>query len=338
MTGILRFFIGIVLVVLGMNLSRGAEPLPTLGADRSATSVSGLSSGAFMAVQYQVAFSADVIGSGIVAGGPYYCAAGAGLAFAAVCMGQVPGLPPNPALLYYSARGFVTTGKIDSLENLTRARIYVFSGTKDTVVYPSAVDATVRFFRLAGVTENNLRYDKSVPAGHALITRGYGNDCSANEAPYISHCAVRGLPYDQAGIILEHIYGELVPPAKTPRSSVQAFDQSVYAAKESGLADTGYVYIPKICHYRNGCRVHVVFHGCRQSASVIADKFYADTGYNPWADTNRIIVLYPQIARDTQPNGCWDWIGYTGPDYANRKGLQMQAVRRMVERLQAMPH
>ena len=54
--------------------SRAAEALPKLGADLAATSVSGLSSGAYMAGQIQVAHAKDIVGAGIVAGGPYACA------------------------------------------------------------------------------------------------------------------------------------------------------------------------------------------------------------------------------------------------------------------------
>src|SRR4030042_62327 len=51
-----------------------AEALPKLGADLAASSVSGLSSGAYMAGQIQVAHAKDIVGAGIVAGGPYACA------------------------------------------------------------------------------------------------------------------------------------------------------------------------------------------------------------------------------------------------------------------------
>ncbi|WP_218647566.1 hypothetical protein [Sphingobium lactosutens] len=44
-----------------------------MGADPARISISGLSSAAFMAVQYDVAFSASTIGVGVVAGGPYNC-------------------------------------------------------------------------------------------------------------------------------------------------------------------------------------------------------------------------------------------------------------------------
>jgi len=35
--------------------------------------VVGLSAGAFFAAQFHVAFSSELIGAGIIAGGPYYC-------------------------------------------------------------------------------------------------------------------------------------------------------------------------------------------------------------------------------------------------------------------------
>ena len=46
-------------------------PLP--GLDRTAITVSGLSSGGFFAHQFHVAFSSLVKGAGILAGGPYGC-------------------------------------------------------------------------------------------------------------------------------------------------------------------------------------------------------------------------------------------------------------------------
>src|SRR6202030_2001796 len=58
----------------------GAEgPAPPLGAynaDIKESSISGISSGAFMAVQFGVSWSSIVRGVGVIAGGPYYCAQG----------------------------------------------------------------------------------------------------------------------------------------------------------------------------------------------------------------------------------------------------------------------
>ncbi len=33
------------------------------------------------------------------------------------------------------------------------------------------------------------------------------------------------------------------------------------------------------------------------------------------------------------PQGCWDWWGYTGSDYATQNGLQIRAVKQIAESL-----
>ena len=61
------------------------------------------------------------------------------------------------------------------------------------------------------------------------------------------------------------------------------------------------------------------------------DAYYRHAGFNEWADTNHLIVLYSQtIASGANPNACWDWWGYDGPDYANRRGAQLGMVRAML--------
>jgi hypothetical protein len=294
-----------------------------------------------MAVQYQVAFSGSVRGAGIVAGGPYYCAGTLGYSAAAICMGMVPFMPPNPALMWSAAAAFARTGQIDSLDNLRNDRIYVFSGTKDTVVYQQAVDATVTFFKMAGVPAGNINYVNSIPSGHALITPKFGNACSANAAPYISHCTVKGMGYDQAGDLLTHIYGPLNPPSKALSGQVLTFNQREFSDASTGMAEDAYVYVPKSCTQTGTvCKVHIAIHGCEQSAKVVGNEFYSDTGYNNWADSNNMLVLYPQVNASSQPfnpKGCWDWVGYTGPNYATKSGPQLIAIKAMVDHLISKP-
>jgi len=332
----LRIIASLVLALQAAAAVAAAPALPAYGADLRHTSVSGLSSGAFMAAQIQVAYSRSIVGAGIVAGGPYYCAADS-LLNAEICMGQVPLLPPNPFLMADAARGFARAHRIDSLANLAKRRIYIFSGTDDSIVRQPAVDATVAFFRQVGVKESNLKYVNDVPAGHALITPGHGNECSANAAPYISHCSVSGTNYDQPGVILQHIHGALNARVDVPAGQVVNFDQRAYAAAATGLADTGYLYVPQTCAIAGArCKVHVAIHGCMQSAESVGNQFYTDAGYNNWADNNRILVLYPQVNKSDEPynpQGCWDWWGYTGDNYAYRSSRQMKAIMAMVKRL-----
>src|SRR5215218_9224155 len=69
--------------------ARAQEPLPAVGA-MAGTTVSGISSGAFMAVQFHVAFSGEVAGVGSVAGGPYLGAEGSVSVAVGRCMHAYP--------------------------------------------------------------------------------------------------------------------------------------------------------------------------------------------------------------------------------------------------------
>ncbi|MET5012847.1 depolymerase, partial [Burkholderia pseudomallei] len=76
--------------------------------------------------------------------------------------------------LVAAAPGFAASGQIDPLANLQRASIYLFSGTTDTLVRQSAVDATWAFFWLVGVPVTNIVSVADVAAGHAFVTPSAG--------------------------------------------------------------------------------------------------------------------------------------------------------------------
>ncbi|MEM7023550.1 MAG: PHA-depolymerase-like protein, partial [Pseudomonadota bacterium] len=72
----------------------------------------------------------------------------------------------------------------------------------------------------------------------------------------------------------------------------------------------------------------------QQTESQIGDRFRTETGYRKWADTNQLVILYPEAHRTLlNPNACWDWWGYDDPAYAIKAGRQMAAVRSMLDRL-----
>jgi poly(3-hydroxybutyrate) depolymerase len=309
--------------------AQAAEPLPSLGADPSGTSVSGLSSGAYMAGPFHVAFSNSLVGAAIVAGGPYDCAESTlGLALDR-CMQTSRGLP-DPARLLGRARNREAGGAVDPLAGLVGDRVYIFTGTSDRTVTSPVVATVADFYRQAGVPEAQIAVVDNLPAGHAFITEAEGSACALTGPPFVNDC-----DYDQAGAILAHIYGPLAPPAAEPAGRTVEFDQAAFLGTPTshGLAGTGFLYVPAACE-AGGCRVHVAFHGCKQTEALVGDAFVRGAGFNRWADTNRLVVLYPQ-ANDTlaNPNSCWDWWGYDDPAYATKSGRQMAAVKRMVDRL-----
>ena len=73
------------------------------------------------------------------------------------------------------------------------------------------------------------------------------------------------------------------------------------------------------------------------------NRYFTTTGYNHIADSNNIIVLYPQAQGSDggamqNPDGCWDWWGYTSvdperPDYYSRNAIQIRAIHTMLSRL-----
>ena len=56
------------------------------------------------------------------------------------------------------------------------------------------------------------------------------------------------------------------------------------------------------------------------------------SGYNEWAETNNIIVLYPYVKPlpNINPNGCWDWWGYTNEYYATKNGEQIRFIYNII--------
>ena len=270
-------------------LSAAPDELPALDIDPARVSVSGLSSGGYMAAQYSVTFSSSIMGAGIVAGGPYNCGPLNGpVLFLSTCMSG----RPSSAQSWKAARDFARADVIDPVQAIKRQRIYLFSGTNDSVVAPTVMGALRSFYRKAGVPSGSVLFVNDMAAGHAFISSRIGNaDCSANADPYIDQCLRDAAPYDQPGAILRHIYGSLQPPAETLSAQPEAFGQGRYASPLAAMASTGYTYIPAACRPATAhCALHVVFHGCKQSASVVGDDVYAKLGYNQWADSNGIVI------------------------------------------------
>lgn len=318
---------------------RAAVSLGSYNADISQSSVSGISSGGYMAVQLDLAFSSIFAGVGVLAAGPYHCA-GSGLTAVTValttCAQGSPAVDVNSLISATDRRA--ASGDIDATSNLSRQKVWLFSGTRDTTVKRPVVDALLRYYQHY-VPAANIAYKNDINAAHAHITDSYGNSCTTVGSPYINNCG-----YDAAGALLQHIYSSsgTLSPRNTGTLSGQLiqFDQSEFIENPASksMDTTGWVYVPAACARKEPCKVHIALHGCEQSQPQIHDAYYAHGGYNQWADTNHIIVLYPQAIASsfspTNPKACWDWWGYNdAATYDTKRGAQMAAIKKMVDRL-----
>ena len=320
--------------------------LQSYNVDINKTSVSGLSSGGYMAVQFEVAFSSMLQGAGVIAGGPYYCAQGNVVAATSTCS-CVPFGCFGPSFIDVAQLIAITDrnarrGLVDDTMNLANHRIWMFSGTVDSVVPQRIMDDLFTYYSHY-VGAENLSYQNKIAAEHAMPTDYFGNSCPTLDDPFINNCN-----YDGAGQLLRWIYGELNPKNTGQLGGALInFNQGEFVDQpnDHGLASDGWLYVPANCANLQVCKLHVVFHGCKQyenyqylaaggRLATFGTTYVRDTGYNKWADANDIIVLYPQATAAPQnPEGCWDWWGYDGPDYAIKTGRQMDAVKRMIDRI-----
>ena len=331
--------LSLLLISAGVS---AAAPLPKLGTDKAEVTVSGISSGGYMAVQFQVAYSQMVRGAGILAGGPYYCAQGVlGRALANCMEPSSKDSPPSPAETLKTLGQLAEAGKIDPLKNLRDDRVWLLSGGNDKTLAPAVMDALAAFYREL-LPADAVRYVKVPEAGHAMLSTSdsKANACNTSSPPFINRCQ----DVDAAGQLLAHLLGPLKPPASVADGEIIAFDQRPFIdgpAIDASLAEEGYAFVPNVCR-NGGCKVHVAFHGCRQNAGEVGRRFIEGAGYNAWAASNHLVVLYPQTATRAgfafgslkmilNPKGCWDWWGYTGSDYHTRSGAQMRAIHSMIE-------
>ena len=234
----------------GSALAADATPpqaLPKLRIDLAETTVSGISSGAYMAVQMGVVKSRLVRGVAATAGGPYMCATNGdvGSATAAVsrCMQGDPMMPPaatdrlvdaSDGTFTYSFQGkaqrdverMARGQRIDPLGGIGRQAIWVFHGYNDGIVKLPVSQALVGWYTgrhpngrsASGMTArlpaSQVFHKDDLNAGHAQIstacTGSHCNPCDVQGGAFINSCPLPAqAPYDAAGSALQMFYGRL---------------------------------------------------------------------------------------------------------------------------------
>eukprot|EP00118_Oscarella_pearsei_P009684 m.56535 g.56535 ORF g.56535 m.56535 type:complete len:364 (+) comp34609_c0_seq2:126-1217(+) len=323
-----------LLALFVFSAANGARSLlRELNIDKSQVSVSGLSAGAFFSVQFHVAFSNEIMGAGIVAGGPYWCAKDDVKIAIDTCMANPQFI--NVSELVAVTKSAALAGNISSLLNLKTSKVFLFSGRNDTVVRQGAMQKLLEYYQqFVENSDDNLKHVFTYAAQHAMVTDDYGSACGYLGVPFINNCGY-SVPFN----MLKHIYGNLnyAEASAANKSNLQEFDQRQYfsAPHLVSMDDSGYLYVPSNCRKSSSkCRFHIAFHGCHQGRSFVNATFAEHGGYNQIAEVNDIVILYPQsYPSEFNPQGCFDWWGYTSSAYASKDGIQMTGVKAMVDHL-----
>jgi poly(3-hydroxybutyrate) depolymerase len=311
------------------------DRLAALPIAADSVTVSGISAGGNMAVQFHVAHSATVHGAGVLAAGPYYCAENSLRLALGRCMRGDEAIPVDELAGITSQLALEEA--IDPIAGLVDDRVWIFHGGADPVVARPVVDATEAYYSMLVDPRGIERVDLA-QAGHTFPAIDPGlQACDQTDTPFIGNCGLDG-----ARQMLEHLYGPFAAATSAVQpGELQPFNQAEYAAAADAdsLAARGWVYVPAACRGPGDagrCRLHVAFHGCKQGQSYVQDAFARRAGYLAAADAGNLVVLFPQIEPSYQPlnpNGCWDWWGYSGEMYATRRGSQIAAVKAMVDDL-----
>ncbi len=298
---------------------------PAFNIDAQRITVSGVSSGAYMAGQLHVAHSALFSGAALLAGGPYRCAAGNIQKALGACISG--GDIDEPGLLEY-ARTAADAGQIDSLENLAHDPVWLFHAANDAVVSAEMTQAAASFYSHFTAADS-IVVVSDVAAVHGMPTLETGVACDTMAAPFLNAC-----DYDAAGELLRALYGELQGRVA---ASGQLVPVTLPDAASASMLEEALLYVPTACGTGASCGLHVALHGCNQSVEKVGDAFARGAGYNEWAESNNLLVLYPQVASSKlmpmNPLGCWDWWGYTSEDYANQNGAQVRAIKSLLDKL-----
>jgi hypothetical protein len=289
---------------------------PQFVIDPERISVSGISAGAYMAGQMHVAMSSAIEGAGLIAGGPYGCAQNSLQTALENCTreGSV-----DLDALRVTLEGAASEGSIDDIVNLDGSPVWLFRSPDDPLVGQALLDATAEQYRTLGAAVTIV---DDVAAAHGVPTLQTGAVCDSFESPYLNAC-----DYDAAGEILSKIHGPLEPRTE---ATGELMAISVPGAESVSLLPDAFLYVPAACAAGETCGLHVFFHGCSQSSELVGDAVARGAGFNAWAESNRMLVLYPQVKSSkiapVNPLGCFDWWGYTGDRYATREGAQVRVI------------
>ncbi|MGW7432390.1 extracellular catalytic domain type 2 short-chain-length polyhydroxyalkanoate depolymerase [Streptomyces sp. NPDC054861] len=291
----------------------------------------GISSGGYMATQLHVAYSGTFSGSAVFASGPYNCARNTLATALNACMNTTQDL--QLAQLEQTTRDWSARGLVDPVAHLAGDPVYVFSGSNDSTVKRPVADALADYYGRFGA---RVRYNRTTAAGHAWISPLGPNSCTATQSPWVNDCGI-----DAEGELLGHLLGGTpATPSATPGGSLIQFDQNAYApggaAAPLSMGDKGFLYVPTSCAEGATCTLMVALHGCKQGYGYqgFGTRFIESAYLNEYADTNDMIVLYPQATATAtleNPNGCWNWWGYLGDSaHARHGGKQIEAIMGMV--------
>nr|CCA86740.1 putative Poly (3-hydroxybutyrate) depolymerase (phaZ) [Ralstonia syzygii R24] len=326
------------------------SPLADVNIQPDRVAVTGISSGAFMATQLQLAYPKIFPFAAMLAGGPYDCALVQRDMAKCLYPSFITDKDLSAAVNRAKKKSYYRL--LGDFSHLDHGIVYVLYGTADKVVGTQIAGSITKFYqRLKSLSNGKLdglqiSEDGSRNFGHTFPTYltplpiaspHEDDDCVESIPPYLGHCG-----FDAAKNILQHLYPQVTTgtePTNTSGALIRLSADSFGATAATFAGKWVYVYKPAACSNGTPCGLLVVLHGCNQNDEAIGQTFVQNVGFNRWAEDYRLIVVYPQT-KTVKENfgGCWDWWGYTGHHFDTRNAPQISWLARIARELSSQPH
>ncbi|CAN2390834.1 hypothetical protein PRIEUP_LOCUS871, partial [Pristimantis euphronides] len=122
--------------------------------------------------------------------GPYYCAEDSRLTAVTTCFNLSSRI--NLTALITQTQYYASIGLIDPPSNLSNSRVYIYSGSLDSIIAPGVVKKQELYYTsyITGPGAIKTKYD--IPAEHGMPTDNYGGACGSLNNEYIINCDYNG--------------------------------------------------------------------------------------------------------------------------------------------------
>ncbi|MEN0058897.1 MAG: hypothetical protein AAGB31_08685 [Bdellovibrio sp.] len=258
---------------------------------------------------------------------------------------------------------------IAPLTNISKQRVLIYQGENDVVVKKTAAFKLQEFYARMGVPDSQVKVIFK-PGNHNFPSDGdYGISCADAKVPYVARCN-----FDLAGDILQHTLGRTLERSSFQTKNLYRVQQKEAPVS---IAPSGYLYANEFClNNPQECDLHVALHGCQMaddydqnfqnfySAKIRltrilgissyelnarvpimgAQNFARYSGYASYAEPekNHLMIYFPQTQITAEnypanPNGCWDWYGWTGEAYATNQGVETSWLMHQIQSVRQNP-
>ena len=281
-------------------------------------SISGVSSGGYMAEQFAIAHS-ELVAAGIPG-----CVRLNKLIDIHRCMKTSDQVNLQEIKMLYRAKE--KSHLIAGLDSFRTMKVHLYHGQLDQTVAPSMMLLNQQLIESFGAKVSS-KFIANL--AHGLPVFKAKNQCQQTASPWLNQCEVSGA-LDLFGQLYSDRFNQKLVDGKWFIYQLENELLTDDEFNKSFLNTVLATYVPQVCEKKD-CPVHMVLHGCQQSPEFVDEQFLLNSDFVQAANQYSVVLFFPSVKSSSQnPYGCWDWWGYTGIHYDDQLGPQVRVLEKIV--------